>query len=394
MAIAIESGLELSAILFWVIWFALLTIIIWIAYGFEQALAGFSIPGVGNPFKSLANDLAKYVSEPVDRLRKNAEKGIVKGFNGLVQSLELLVGLYLLLGLAQQKALAYLWNHALVPLVKFVGNTLLDAALDVKGRITAAIYSGATAVVAAGLRAEGWVTALVVKYARLAIHDALAIGGAINSEIAALDTKLHHEVTVAIRDVEGYADTAVHALRKAEDAALAGAVSVLHAGIVAAEKAATEEFHAAEREAAAALAGADATINAAIAGVKSIAVTLEDDLGTLLGKLSPADVAALLAAIPLLGLLVNTIATESGLNNSECRSKVKGICGTNPLQWAGLLAGIAAIGVSFDLADILKASLAVYSETEGLIADIGHLAEHEVEEIGVAIGQAALALAA
>lgn len=367
MAALIEGGLALSEILLWVIWFALLTIIIWIAGAFEAVLGGISFPVIGNPFKSIANDIVKYVSDPVDALRKTSEKGIAKGFHGLVDALELFLGLALLVGVAEQKALAYLWHHALVPLVKFVANGVVDAALDVKGRITAAIYSGATAVVATGLRAEGWITTAVLKYARAAIHDALADGGVIAAAIATLNTKLHREVTAAIHDAESYADTAVSTLRKAEDAALGGAVATLTAGIHAAEKAATAEFHTAESDAAAALAAADATINHAIAGVKSIAVTLEDDFSTLLGKLSPADAAALIAAIPLIGLLVNTIATETGLNNSECRAKVKGICGTDPLAWAKLLGGLAALGFAFDLRALAKVANEVIGDLVPII---------------------------
>lgn len=367
MAAAIEAGLALSEILLWVIWFALLTIIIWIAAAVENALGSLNIPYIGNPFQGIANDIVKYVTEPVDKLRKEAEKGITKGFNGLVSALELFVGLALLLGVAEQKALSYLWNHALVPLVKSVGDDLIDAALAVKGRITAAIVTGATAVVATGLRAEGWITAAVLKYARAAIRDALAAGGVIEAAIAAVDTRLSKAITTALHSAESYADSAVSTLGKAEDKALAGAVSVLHAGITAAESAATAEFHTAESEAAAALAGADATIDAAIAGVKSIAVTLEDDLGTLLGKLSPADAAALIAAIPLIGLLVNTIATESGLDNSSCRSKVKGICGTDPLAWAKLLGGLAALGFAFDLRALTEAANAVIGDLVPII---------------------------
>lgn len=367
MAALIEGGLALSEILLWVIWFALLTIIIWIAGAFEAVLGGISFPVIGNPFKSIANDIVKYVSDPVDALRKTSEKGIAKGFHGLVDALELFLGLALLVGVAEQKALAYLWHHALVPLVKFVANGVVDAALDVKGRITTAIYSGATAVVAAGLRADGWVTALVLKYARLAIHDALAVNGAIDNAIAAVDTQLSRAITTAKNDAEGYADTAVGVLREAETTALSNAVSTLTAGITAAETAATGLFNQAEADAKAALTAADTTINTAIAGVQAIAVTLDDDLTTLLGKLSPGDVAALIAAIPLIGLLVNTIATETGLNNSECRSKVKGICGTDPLAWAKLLGGLAALGFAFDLRALAKVANEVIGDLVPII---------------------------
>jgi hypothetical protein len=45
---------------------------------------------------------------------------------------------------------------------------------------------------------------------------------------------------------------------------------------------------------------------------------------------------------------LSTVLTDTGLENSECRGKVKNICASNPLGWANLLGGLAAIGVAFD----------------------------------------------
>lgn len=51
-----------------------------------------------------------------------------------------------------------------------------------------------------------------------------------------------------------------------------------------------------------------------------------------------------------------TIAAESGLNNPECRGKVKGICTTTPALWERFLAGLVPLGAALDLQDLARAA--------------------------------------
>ena len=50
------------------------------------------------------------------------------------------------------------------------------------------------------------------------------------------------------------------------------------------------------------------------------------------------------------------IAAESGLNNPECRGKVKGICSTTPALWERFLAGLVPLGAALDLQDLARAA--------------------------------------
>lgn len=69
------------------------------------------------------------------------------------------------------------------------------------------------------------------------------------------------------------------------------------------------------------------------------------------------------AAIAATYAIVSTLVNEAGLSRAECRSKVKGICGTDPAAWANLLAGLAVLGFAFNLKDL-------YGVAEGLVGDL------------------------
>lgn len=60
-----------------------------------------------------------------------------------------------------------------------------------------------------------------------------------------------------------------------------------------------------------------------------------------------------LAAVPILGALVYALARDTGLDSAACRSKVKGICGTDAAGWAKLLAGAALLEGGLSLEALL-----------------------------------------
>lgn len=68
---------------------------------------------------------------------------------------------------------------------------------------------------------------------------------------------------------------------------------------------------------------------------------LAGEIRDLLGKLNPVDVAALIASIPLIKAAVDALEADTGLGNAECRTKVKGICATDPGRWLHFLEGLA-----------------------------------------------------
>lgn len=362
-----EALPDLGLLLLWSGAFILASLAVYLA----QALASvidIDLPLIGRPFHGIAVAFQNAIVHPLDSVRKKAENGVTTGFSDLVQSLELAIGLTLLLGLAVKLALSYLWNHALEPFVKLLLKPA-EALLHTLQRDLA------------GFEAE---VAVDFSTAYTYIDDTVA------SATGTIESTLRRELKSGVAAAEGYADTAVATLRtaetaaltaavsalnegiaaakRAEDAALGAAVTELEAGLTAAEQLARQEVAQAEAVAASALAQADGIIDASIAGVKSIAVTVEDDLSTLIGNNTLLGAAGLIAAIPLLSTLVSTIATETGLDNQACRQKVKGICATDPTAWANLLGGLAVLGFAFSLKDL-------YGIAEPLVGELASVIE-------------------
>lgn len=292
-------------------------------------------------------------------------------------------------------------GNALATAESYTDRAIASARSDFGAAITAAEHAAEQTAAQALSSAQSAINSAITD-ARTAAANALSAAGA---DLAAAERYADSQIAGAVSSVRSDAAAALHdAVTKAE-ADIATALSTAEgaaADALAKAKAAVEELRAAtEQEVAAAESYADAAAakvggaaQAALEAMKAIAVGAEHELETIEGALGPAGLAALIASIPALATLVHAIADEAGLGNQSCRTKVKGICGTDPAAWAALLAGVAAVGVAFDLADILRAALTIVSDAEGLVAKIGDVAESEVESVGQAIGAAALAIAA
>lgn len=314
--------LDLGAILVWAVAFALATL----AYYLARAVAApfdISIPGLGKPFHGVAVAIENAIIEPMNDVRQASEAGIAKGVSGLLASLELIVGLTLLLGDGVKLALQYLWNHALGPFVHSITDKIATDARQALAKI------------------DGVETTIT--------HDIAAATATIEAqavkEIAAAGTALRAEIQSAKAEALAYADDAVAKLRAAEDAALARAAAI----------------------ASAAAASADAAAQTALADVRGISIPINVPLPSLDELAGLAGAGALIASIPALATLVQALAVDTGLENESCRTKVKGICGTDPSAWAGLLAGIAEIGVGFSLADLATFAETITGDVAGLL---------------------------
>lgn len=100
---------------------------------------------------------------------------------------------------------------------------------------------------------------------------------------------------------------------------------------------------------------------------------LEHELGNLLGKLNdiPLDkLLPLIVAVPAIGALVDIIATESGLDKTECRGKVKNICSTPVDEWANLLDDLIPVALAFSLTEIFQV---IYEVGNDWIPDIAEV---------------------
>lgn len=367
MGAALEGGFELGALALCFVALALLVA----AKELAQAIAApFNVSIFGShPFRSIATAIENGIVGTLDDAIRGVEKTAAGFESGLIDAFGLLIAIPLLIGLGIKAALEYMWNEALMPRIHSVTN---------------AIKTAADAALARVATLEGTVVAnlgAAERYARDHAASALASAEAFVEHrlTAAVDT-LRGDIAAGVSQAERYADEAVGKLRGAEDAAIAGAVGLAVAAKVAGEQAAAAALNEAERvagsalaqsEAAAAeaLARAQAAGQAALDGVKGIAVGVGDDLATIEGAFGAAGVGALVGSIPAIATLVAAIATEAGLENAACRSKVKGICGTDTPSWEKLLAGALLIGVPLSLAELVPVGKAVIGELSTLMQD-------------------------
>lgn len=365
MGAALEGGYDLAALSLLFVALALLIAVKGLAQALHDAL-NVSILGA-HPFGGIASGLERTLISWIDDAIKGVERVAARFLSGLIDSWGMLIAIPALLAVGTKAAFQYLWNTALPALLSSTIGPVRTLARQALDRVEAL-----QATVAANVgKAERY----ALGRAEAALADAQAYADA---RIKAAEHALHLDIAAGVAEAEAFASTAVGKLRAAEDGAIAGAIELASAakaaGIAAAAAAIAEaervsgiNLSAAEARAAAALAEAQAAGQAALGAVKSIAVTAEDELATIEGGMGAIGVAGLIAAIPAIGSLVHAIATESGLENAECRSKVKGICGTDPSAWAGLLEGLLALGFAFSLRELVEVANPLVGELAGII---------------------------
>ncbi len=326
-----------------------------VAFTFERLAQALDVSILGfRPFSSIASSIRNVIVAGCDDGIKALEKGAAGFESGLIDSFGIIIGLAYLLGKGVKAALEYLWSHALRPLI----NSLLSPVRSLATQAVAKIESLATTVAHNLTRAESYAAAQATKalgeartYANLAVNASEdALYQTIAQDVARLDSKLSAGITGA----EKYADLAVDKLRAAEQSAIAHAVSIAtdaQRAVTAAERAAVAT---AEEEATLALRASEVAATSALDQVRAVAVAAERDIGSLVGGYGLAGAAGLIASIPALATLVNTIATETGLENQSCRAKVKNVCQTDATQWENLLGGLAVAGIAFNLRELAK----------------------------------------
>lgn len=167
-------------------------------------------------------------------------------------------------------------------------------------------------------------------------------------DVARLDARVDRITRDAPHDIALYADHAI-------DVAVHGIDQELRAIRSTVDQAVDHALAQARLESGRALGELRNAENTAIHALGDAQTATAGELRGLLDSLNPSQIAGLVAAIPILSALVSTIATESGLDSADCRGKVKGICGTDPLDWGMLLGGIGLLAIDIDLEDIVNA---------------------------------------
>lgn len=365
MGEALTLGYDLSGLAGCYVAIGLVAILLTLLEGLDRVL-NVGVLGV-HPFAGLARAIQNTLVAGLKAAESYLEGKAAQFESGLVDAFALLIATPVLLAEGVYKAMQYGWNQATKPLI----NALNAHVAALSAKLTAQVGSLETRVTGLLNKAEDYADAKIASAATALTRYADAVA---------------HTAQV---NAERYAADAVEALRGAETAAIAKAASLAAEARSAGEAAAAHVLERAEREiagaesaaeatarrlaaeaeatAAGALASAQAAGQSALSVVAGVADAAETGVLDLQDLIRSGGWAALIASVPALALLLNAIATESGLENAACRAKVKGICGTDPRAWEALLAGLAVVGFGFSLREIVEAATGVVSESEHLL---------------------------
>lgn len=380
---ALDAGLDLGGLAGCYVAIGLLAIIITMLEQLDSVL-NVSILGF-RPFAGVAHAIDNTIIAGLNRAVRFLEAKAAQFESGVITALELLIAIPILVVLGLQKALEYLWSAALKPTIHAITNPIRATA----SQALALARTAEAAAVGSLAKAETYADHLADRtlasataYAERQAAGALSAAekyaaGAVEALRAAETSAIAHAVNLAA-EAKAAGDAAAatvlaearHLVAGAETAAaalagqtLAEARHLVAVGEADAAALARGAAGAAEAVAAGELAAAEAAGKAALAVVAGVAGAAEAGVLDLEHLIDAAGWAALIASIPALAILVNAIATEAGLGNAACRSKVGNICQTDPLAWGNLLAGLAVLGFAFSLKDL-------YAVAEGLVGDL------------------------
>lgn len=232
-------------------------------------------------------------------------------WHGLTWSVGFLVDGIKDLANGTEDALTYLTEHLLIQKVNAAIKWIADSVPDLETRVeTLAIDA-----IKDGIVIEGKIQSTAVATLETAERKAAGIVTGLRHEIAADFHNLRHDLALDI-------------------------------------KAAKVDAEAVGRDAISALASAEET---AIAGVRDAESATAQGLRDLLDSIPLTDIATVIAAVPIVKALLTTVLSESGLDGESCRSKVKGICGTDSELWGELVGGLVAVDFALNIREIVEA---------------------------------------
>lgn len=224
-----------------------------------------------------------------------------------------------------------LWRHGIKGIANSVVAGVQHAETLLAAKVTALTKTVASDVASLKATIASTAASTLAKAEKYTASEVTKAENALRAELVA-DTRT---LSTAIGDLQKLLTTDI--------TSLAGTIgSQITAAEAYADAAAAAAARAVEGEVAADIAGIDALITSTVAGIEAQINAIPIP--------SLADIAATVAA---LSLVLTTVLAESGLDNPTCRSKVKGICGTDLNAFLALLGGLVAFGGIPSLKDII-----------------------------------------
>lgn len=292
---ALRGALDLGRVAAYFVAAGLLLLAYYIAHGIAEGLR--SVPLIGGILGRLADAIEGRFGAWCKRAADDLSQHGVALLSGLVDQLGILLGVGVLLYQGTRKALSFLWSHSLPSYVA----DKIEQFLAKPGKAVANVEA-LTAKVDHWIRGE---PDRIRKSAQATLASAIEYA---DSKFHAVFRQIPHEIAQALALAEP------RIIKEIE-----GAIGIGPDIPGVLDKAARDAAEAA----------------------KSLAGAAADEVGQILGELTPTDAGKIIASVPLLALLVQAISTEAGLDSAECRAKVRNICGVDPAAWANLIASLA-----------------------------------------------------
>ena len=328
------------------------------------------VPFAGGVVKDAENAINSWLGG----ITKTLTRWTARWFNGVVDSLILIVGVIFLLFVVQ------------IDLVKWLYKQATGAfGFDTVKKLAANQNNAGAKATAAATAAAASLVALKAQVTKLEQELAKAGSSAATATEAAKVPVLQHDLTQLGKHV-ATVEATLTALRKEVTVIEQTKPAAVPVPAPVAVPGATGATGAQGAQGAAGREGTPGTAGAAgVAGAPGIGIGDIDLPG--LGSMTAG------VAIATTYAIVNTLVNEAGLSRAECRAKVGQICGTDPLQWASLLAGLAAVGVGFSLGDILEEAANMVGEVHGLLDDMSAGVIEAAPTYGAIIGNVANGIA-
>lgn len=298
------------------------------AYTFQKFADTINVSILGqHPFAGVARGIENTIVHWCNVGAKSLEGVANLLWRGLTWSISVTLQAIMAIPRDIHNALAYVKDHLIVNVVRASLSTIHTAVNALEARVGTVTRELSSEVVRLDAKIERTATATV---------------GTIERELGSEITRVEGEITSDIQSLR-------HTLRSEIDAAAKGAESI----------------------GAAALSKLSAAENAALDALDKAEGATAAELRDFIKQVPLTDIGAALAALPLVIAAVNILEAETGLGRAECRAKVKGICGTDPSQWAKLLEGLALVGIGFNIKELIEAIVGVAEtvapELEGFI---------------------------
>jgi hypothetical protein len=94
-----------------------------------------------------------------------------------------------------------------------------------------------------------------------------------------------------------------------------------------------------------------------------------EELEQLLGRVPWRTVGGMLSGSVIAAYLLRALEREAGLGREECRTRVRGICGTDMRMWEDFLGALVPLAALVSLAELADLARPILHELEGVIAE-------------------------